>query len=163
MCTKNKKEEEREFSYEMEHDKVDKVKDDRFSLSQNIMLTIVVVYGCLRRFIKDLVKIIEPLGKLFRVCQTDISKIPYLRTDAFNYAVGAVWDQEPEEYGMKIRKQISITLKLLNNAQLRYPGYEKEAFTVYWMEQKSTHYLHYKEFFLYTDHQNLVQSFVQNK
>ena len=65
----------------------------------------------------------------------------YLTTDASNFAVGAVLEQETMINNKRVKQPVAFASNLLINSQLHYAAYQKEAFAVYWAVKKFAHYL----------------------
>lgn len=132
-----------------------------------------------RRFIENFAKIVEPLTKLTRknvkwvwgqeqeqafetlkkkltstpiLGQADESKPFILKTDASNYAIGAVLLQGEREE----EHPIEYISRLLNSAERNYSTIEKEALAIIYAMGKFRGYIDSSsEIIIYTDHQPL--------
>ncbi|GFX16957.1 hypothetical protein TNCV_2519341 [Trichonephila clavipes] len=108
-----------------------------------------------RRYIQDFAKISRPLSYLTKkksqVAQADGTKPYIIRTDASNYALGAVLlqgegsDEHPIEYASR----------LLTPAERNYSTTEREALAVVWALKKFRGYIEGTEITVASDHQPL--------
>ncbi|GFX37944.1 retrovirus-related Pol polyprotein from transposon 17.6 [Trichonephila clavipes] len=104
-----------------------------------------------RRYIQDFAKISRPLSYLTKKKQADGTKPYIIRTDASNYALGAVLlqgegsDEHPIEYASR----------LLTPAERNYSTTEREALAVVWALKKFRGYIEGTEITVASDHQPL--------
>ena len=76
-----------------------------------------------------------------------------LKTDASDTTVGAVLSQRDD------RNQdvmVACASQKLNESERRWATYDKEFWGVVWGIRQFSHYLRYRKFILYTDHQPLL-------
>lgn len=83
----------------------------------------------------------------------------FLNTDASDYAIGSVLQQETEK---GILKPIAYASRTLNKAELNYSTIEKELLAIVWSVKHFRPYLYGRKFTILSDHNPLQWLFNVN-
>jgi hypothetical protein len=159
-------------------DKIEAVKNWPLPTNVSEVRSFLGFTGYYRRFTKDYARIAQPLSALtqegtefnmegkptaaFRRLQESLINAPILRTvdpslpftvttDASDYAIGAVLEQE-DQIG---RRPVAYYSKTMNSAQRNWPAYDKELFAIMEATRVWKPYLSSAHFDVYTDHMPL--------
>lgn len=161
-------------------DKIRKIQEWPIPKTEKQIKQFLGLSGYYRRFIKDYSKLTKPMTKYLKdeqklnisdpeyqkafeklkkiltsdqiLAYPDFNKPFILTTDASDYAIGAVLSQIQNG----VEKPIAFGSRTLNDTEIKYATYEKEALAIVWAVKKYKPYLHDQQFTLVTDHKPLT-------
>ena len=98
----------------------------------------------------------EAIGKATELYFPDYSKSWVIRTDASQYAVGAVLFQiDIDSEGREIHQPIAFASKRFSVPAQNWDTYKREAYGIFYAVHAFSYYLRGKDFLVETDHRNL--------